>query len=61
MKSDELQAWLRWNWLKERIISYEYRRIRILERILRDEKADGVKRLLALIGLTQFALRSPKA
>lgn len=23
MRSDELQAWLRWNWLKERIISYE--------------------------------------
>lgn len=23
MKTDELQAWLRWNWLKERIISYE--------------------------------------
>ena len=36
-----------------------YRRIRILERILRDEKADSVKRLLALIGLTQFALRRP--
>jgi len=23
MNSDELSAWLRWNWLKERIISYE--------------------------------------
>jgi hypothetical protein len=23
MSSRELQAWLRWNWLKERIISYE--------------------------------------
>jgi hypothetical protein len=23
MPSDELQAWLRWGWLRERIISYE--------------------------------------
>ena len=23
MKSDELQSWLRWHWLKQRIISYE--------------------------------------
>jgi len=23
MNSQELSAWLRWNWLKERIISYE--------------------------------------
>lgn len=23
MKSEELQAWLKWNWLKERIIHYE--------------------------------------
>ena len=23
MQSHELQAWLRWNWLKERIITYE--------------------------------------
>ncbi|MFH1362166.1 MAG: hypothetical protein ABIH69_05895 [bacterium] len=23
MMSDELAAWLRWSWLKERIISYE--------------------------------------
>ena len=23
MKSDELKAWLRWNWLRERIITYE--------------------------------------
>jgi len=23
MSSDELKGWLRWNWLKERIITYE--------------------------------------
>ena len=33
------------------------RRVRMLERILLNEHADEVKRLLALVGLRQFALR----
>jgi hypothetical protein len=36
----------------------DFKRIRVLERILRNEKADEVKRLLAIIGLVQFASRS---
>ncbi|MEA3493908.1 MAG: hypothetical protein U9R38_05935 [Candidatus Margulisiibacteriota bacterium] len=34
-----------------------YRRIRMLERILINENSDEVKRLLAMVGLMQFALR----
>lgn len=34
-----------------------HRRIRMLERILINENSGEVKRLLALVGLMQFALR----
>jgi hypothetical protein len=34
-----------------------YKRIRMLEKILASENTDEVKRLLALVGLVQFALR----
>jgi|GEM_PF-5417483 len=36
----------------------DFRRIRMLERILVNEKTDEVKRLLALVGLVQFASRN---